>query len=153
MVFLPSPWGGCQFEVMLTLSGTTLGEHPTGVCWTGCVHGRSRVEHVVPARPMLGLCWRGPATPRKPPCGGGSAGECGVGSTISTQNRKCSCYTDSPDVVYLGWRAEEGDGTCQLFCSWKSLLRIPGPPAQALRLVYRSPSHTSQVFFKLLFLC
>lgn len=55
--------------------------------------------------------------------------------------------------VYLGWGSKKGRGTCQLFCSWRSILRISVPPAQALRLVNRSPSCLHQAFFNLLLLC
>ena len=53
--------------------------------------------------------------------------------------------------AYIGW-GWEGNGTCQLFCSWRSLPKIPGPPAYALRLIDKS-SCIPQAFFKLLLLC
>ena len=31
--------------------------------------------------------------------------------------------------VYCCWGAGEGNGTCHLFCSWRSLPKIPAPPA------------------------
>ena len=55
--------------------------------------------------------------------------------------------------IYLGWGAGEGNGACWLFCSWKSLPKISAPPAQALRLVNKYPSHILQEFFQLLLLC
>ena len=53
----------------------------------------------------------------------------------------------------LDWGAGEGNGTCQLFYSWRSLPVIPVPITCALRLVNKSPSYLSQEFFKLLLLC
>ena len=43
--------------------------------------------------------------------------------------------------MYLGWGAGERNGTLQLFCPWRSLPKIPAPPAHALRLVSKFPSH------------
>jgi len=55
--------------------------------------------------------------------------------------------------MYSGWGVGEGNGTCQLFCSWRSLPKIPALPTHTLILVYKYPSPIPQVFFKLLFLC
>ena len=42
-------------------------------------------------------------------------------------------------LVYLGWWGGEGNGARQVLCSWRSLLKIPAPPARAVRLVNKSP--------------
>ena len=51
-----------------------------------------------------------------------------------------------------GGGAEEGSGTYQLFCSWRSLPKIPALPEHALSLVNISQLLIPQVFFKLLHL-
>ena len=48
-------------------------------------------------------------------------------------------------VPRLGVGKRSGDH--QVFCSWRSLLKIPAPPAHVLRLVNKS-SHICQMFFQ-----
>lgn len=52
-----------------------------------------------------------------------------------------------------GWGLGEGNGTRQLFCSWRTFPGIPAPPAQTLRLVNKSPFEAPQAFFKPLLVC
>lgn len=76
--------------------------------------------------------------------GGGSTEAHRVGCVVSKLGGECcKCRR-----IYAG--EQRMDGTCQLFCSWRSLSKIPVPPAHALRLVHASYC-ISQVFFNFFF--
>lgn len=49
--------------------------------------------------------------------------------------------------------AKKRNGNHQLFCSWRSLAKIPAPPAHGLRFVNESPSCIPQPFFGWLRVC
>ena len=74
--------------------------------------------------------------------GGVSIGECrGEVRCLQTRWRVFSISWFPQVSVYLGWGVGEAGGTCQPFCSWRSLPKIPAPPAHTLRLVSTSPFH------------
>ena len=85
--------------------------------------------------------------------GGELQGSIGMGHPVSKSGGKC--YAELVPIGYcvsrLGTQGE-GNGTHQLFCFWRSLLKIPALPAHT-KISKQIPSHILQVFFKLLLLC
>ena len=74
----------------------------------------------------------------------------GVGVVSKLVEEHSHCF---PQVfVFLNWGMGEGNGAHQLFCFWRSLLKIPALSAHVLRSANKS-SHIPQVSFKLLLLC
>lgn len=76
-----------------------------------------------------------------------------TGGSGSKLGSGCWCFWFLQGAVCLCWEVGQGNGTCQLLCSWRSLPKISVPLEHTLSWVNNFPSHRPQMFFKLLFLC
>lgn len=64
----------------------------------------------------------------------------GVGS-VGVGNLGYQVSGQGPYWLGLCWGVGEGNGACQLLCSWRHLPVIPVLPGPALRFTNHSPSH------------